>query len=504
MFLRKKTNKSGSVSIQVIQKVGRTNKVVKTIGCSKDTFEIDRLWKEGQKYLEQLLGQTSLPLYKSESDEWFAQIMTSIEKIELVGPRVVLGKIYDDIGFSNIGDDLLKQLVISRIITPSSKLRTVRDLEQYYGIQYSVDKIYRFMDKIACSLKGKIQRISYEHTLKILGGVVSMVFYDVTTIYFEVEKEDDLRKAGFSKDGKHQHPQIVLGLLVGIDGYPMAYDIFPGNTYEGHTLLPVLDKFKQQYQISQLIIVADAGLINKKNIKELQKKNYDFIIGARIKTEAQTIKDKILNLELKDAMHAVIEKPDKTRLIVHYSDRRARKDHFNRKRGLNRLEKALKTGKLGKAHINNKGYNKYLALEGDIKVKINYEKYEQDSKWDGLKGYLTNTNVDPNILLKNYSELWKIEKAFKISKTDLRVRPIYHRLSDRIEAHICISFTAYKVYKELERLLKTKKASFSVTRAIELIKSIQEITITHRKSGVSKRALLKPTEEQLELINLIK
>ena len=504
MFLRKKANKSGSYSIQVIEKVGRVNKVIKTIGCSKDSFEIGRLLEEGQKYIDKVRGQTSLPLYRSESDDWLAQVLSSIERIELVGPRLVLGKLYDDIGFGTIPNELLKHLVISRIINPSSKLKTVRDIEQYYGLQYSVDSVYRFMDKVSSILKDEIQQISYTHTLKILGGVISMVFYDVTTIYFEAEKEDELRKSGFSKDGKHKHPQVVLGLLVGIDGYPLAYDIFPGNTYEGYTMLPILDKFKQQYEIGQLIIVADSGLINKTNIEELQSKDYDFIIGARIRAETQIIKQKILSLNLKDNMHAVIEKPDKTRLIVHYSARRAKKDHFNRQRGLQRLEKALKTGKLGKAHINNKGYNKYLTLKGDVEVKINYEKYEQDGKWDGLKGYVTNTTLDPQMLLKNYAELWKIEKAFRISKTDLRVRPIYHRLSDRIEAHICISFAAYKVYKELERKLKINNASFSVTRAIELIKSLQQITINHRISGRSKSAFLKPTTEHLELINLFK
>ena len=266
MFLRKKANKSGSISIQVIEKVGRVNKVIKTIGCSKDSYEISRLWEEGENFINRIRGQASLPLYKSESDDWFAQVLSSIERIELVGPQLVLGKLYDDIGYGSVGNELFKLLVISRIINPSSKLKTVRDIEQYYGIQYSVDSVYRYMDEISSTLKDKIQHISYTHTLKILGGVISMVFYDVTTIYFEAEKEDELRITGFSKDGKHKHPQVILGLLVGIDGYPLAYDIFPGNTYEGYTMLPILDKFKQQYEIEQLIIVADSGLINKTNI----------------------------------------------------------------------------------------------------------------------------------------------------------------------------------------------------------------------------------------------
>ena len=144
--------------------------------------------------------------------------MSSIQKIELIGPELILGKLYDQIGFNKIADPLLRHLILSRIINPSSKLRTIRDIEQYYGVKYKVDRIYRYMDKISISLKTKIQQISYEHTLSILGGVMSMVFYDVTTIYFEAEQEDELRLTGFSKDGKHQHPQIILGLLVSVDG----------------------------------------------------------------------------------------------------------------------------------------------------------------------------------------------------------------------------------------------------------------------------------------------
>lgn len=318
---------------------------------------------------------------------------------------------------------------------------------------------------------------------------------------FEIDQEDDLRKTGFSKEGKHQNPQIVLGLLVSKNAYPLAYDIFEGNKFEGHTMLPVIDAFKAKYNLQQLAIIADSGLLSKSNIKELQVKGYEFILGARIKNETDAIKKKILALNLKNGESAVIKKND-LRLIISFSEERAKKDRYNREKGLRRLEKRIKTGRLTKSSINNRGYNKFLKLEGEIIITIDKEKIEQAGKWDGLKGYLTNAKLDKDQIIENYRHLWMIEKAFRISKTDLKIRPIYHRLQRRIEAHICISFTAYKVYKELERQLKIKKAGISPERAIEIAESIFELQIKMPQNGQIMSKILLLTEEQKYLASI--
>lgn len=158
------------------------------------------------------------------------------------------------------------------------------------------------------------------------------MFYDVTTLYFEIDKEDELGKTGFSKEGKHQNPQIVLGLLVSLEGYPLAYEIFEGNKFEGHTMLPVIDAFKARYNLGKMIIVADSGLLSSKNIGELQKKDYEFILGARLKTESQAIKQKILQLELSNGSSAVIKKDNQIRIIVNYSDSIAKRIDVTEKR----------------------------------------------------------------------------------------------------------------------------------------------------------------------------
>jgi Transposase len=504
VFIREKKNKSGSVSIQILEKRNRKNHLIKTIGSSKDPLEISRLKLEAKAYLSNRQGQLTLPIGAQEEASWFKEMLSHIDQVKLIGPELLLGKFYDEIGFDQIKESLFRHLVISRIIYPSSKLKTVRYLREYNGQDYDVQKVYRYLDKLNRGQKEEIEQISYEHTLKVLKGNMSVVFYDVTTIYFEAEREDELRQTGFSKEGKHQHPQILLGLLVSIDGYPLAYEIFAGKKYEGHTMLPVVESFKKRFNLENLVLIADAGMLNNKNVEELVEKGHEFILGARLKTETEQIKKKILGLELRDGESRIIKKSGSLKLVVSYTNSRAAKDAFNRNRGMKKLEKALSKGKLTKQHINNRGYNKYLQMQGEVNISINYSKFEADSKWDGLKGYLTNTKLKPKILIKNYNELWKIERAFRISKTDLRIRPIYHRLQRRIEAHICISFAAYKVYKELDRQLKLKKVRISTQRAIELLKTIYGIVLTHPVSNTTKIMVYTNSEEQQVLLKKFK
>ena len=186
---------------------------------------------------------------------------------------------------------------------------------------------------------------------------------------------------------------------------------------------------------------------------------------------------RITQIELTDGQNAAIKKEDGTTLFVNYSEKRAKKDLSNRERGLKRLEKNLNAGRLTKSNINNRGYNKYLSMYGELKIAINYEKFKADTKWDGLKGYITNTDLSGNEVIDRYNNLWKIEKAFRISKTDLKIRPIYHRLRDRIEAHICISFVSFVMYKELERVLNREGSGISINKAIKQIKKMYGVTI---------------------------
>ena len=291
-------------------------------------------------------------------------------------------------------------------------------------------------------------------------------------------------------------------MLVTLQGYVIGYDIFEGNIFEGHTLIPFIEKMSEKFKLSKPIVVADAGLLSKANIAGLENYGYQYILGAKIKTESTAIKNQILSRPWEDGDQMIVDK-DNCKLIVSYAHNRATKDGHNRKRGLQRLEKQIKSGKLTKAQINNKGYNKYLAMKGDVSIEIDYEKYEKDGLWDGLKGYITNSQLNATAIVENYKHLWQIEKAFRMSKTDLRIRPIYHRLSDRIEAHICISFAAYAIYKDLERVLYKEKCTLSVRKAAEQTQNMYQIIATLPESKKQTKILLKMNDEQNQILKII-
>lgn len=504
MFIRKNRNRSGTISIQIIQKVGRKNKVLETVGCANTLREEELLMIIAKNKIVNLTKTQSLFIEHDDLviDSFVDNLHNS--QLQIVGPQIVFGDIYNRIGLNQIRDiDFFKDLVICRLIYPGSKLKTIQYFQRHFNKEISVYSIYRFLDKLNSQYKDKIELLTFEHTRKILNGQIGIVFYDMTTLYFEASEEDDLRIIGYSKDGKHQQPQIMIGLLVGINGYPIGYEIFEGNTSETKTLIPIIESFQKKFSIGKPIVVADAGLLSQKNIDALIKAEYTYILGGRIRNENQIIKDKILALNITEEISDEI-KHENGRLIVTYSEKRKRKDQYNRLKGLKRLEQKVKTGKLKKENINNRGYNKYLTLEGNARIYIDYDKYNQDAVWDGLKGYITNTTLSRSDIIEAYKQLWQIEKAFRISKTDIKIRPIYHRCRNRIEAHICICFTAYSMYKELERLIKINKLEISVDTVIAQIKDIQQITYVLPVSNTIKTKLLKlnPIQKMiLEIFN---
>lgn len=492
MFLRKKVNKSGVISVQIIDKSSGKYKVYKTIGSSSDLNEVDSLFLEGRRII--LEAQKAQEFDFTDYRKIYSDVLSSIVSQKTIGIQYVLGKIFNDIGFNQINDNLFKDLVLYRLVYPKSKLKTTEYLYRYEQKLYSEDVIYRFMDKLNNRYKDKVQEISIKHTQKILDNTIQAVFYDVTTIYFEIEREDQLRIPGFSKDGKHSNPQILLGLLVSKNAYPLAYDIFEGNKFEGDTFIPILDKFREKFKLEKLTVIADAGLLSQKNIQDLINKKYEFIIGARIKNEKESIKQEILNFNFKKENNVLLSK-DNLNLIVTYSEKRAKKDSHNREKGLKKLEKLLKSKKLTKSSINNRGYNKFLEMDGEISLKIDDDKIKNDEKWDGLKGYITNSSMNKEEILENYKNLWQIEKAFRVAKSELKIRPIFHFKRERIEAHICLNFVAYKIYKELERILKLKKSTLSPEKVIQIIQNITQISVLMPDNDIIDKTLIL-TEEQ--------
>lgn len=486
MFVRKKRNRSGSISVVVVNKRDGKFVEIKNFGTVRSESETDELVLRAKHWIETYGGQRQLDFddkRKREREET-ERVVGNMDALLINGTQLLLGRIYDEIGFNAITDEVLRHLVLARLSQPRSKLATVDYLKSYYDEDVNLDRIYNYMDKLYNTQQESVQSISVEHTRRLLGDRLGLVFYDVTTLYFESAKEDELRSPGFSKDGKMSETQVVLGLLVSDGGYPLSYSLYNGKQYEGNTMIPMIDDFKQRYGIGDdFVVVADSGLMSGRNIKLLRKAGYSYIIGARIKNETQPIKEWVLKQELRDGEFAELGREHGERLIVGYSKKRADKDAYNRKRGIERLRKAYSSGTLTKAQVNRRGYNKFLEISRDVTVEISEQKIAEDMRWDGLKGYVTNTVLAPEQVVEQYHGLWVVERAFRVSKGTLEMRPMFHFSPQRIEAHVCICFVAYKVYKELERQIRLAKIQLSVDKVIDIAKTIITMRIRMPENG---------------------
>lgn len=428
----------------------------------------------------------------------------SNSRISVEGPEAVFGRLFDYVGYGVIGG-LFRPPVLSRLVAPGSKLKTVDYLWRYNGVSYDVNKIYRYLDKLcgrkadAGDIKSQIEQITFAHSAKVMGGCIDVVFYDITTLYFEAADEDDLRRTGYSKGGKFDCPQILLGLLVTREGLPISYEIFEGDLSEKKTFIPLLKRAQRKFGFSSPIVVGDAGLLSRKNIKELVADGYEYILGARLKNENANVRKKVPALYLSDGQVASIKTDDGLRIVVSFTEKRRKKDAFNRAKGLQRLQTKVASGKVTKKHINNRGYNKYLRIEGKAAISIDLEAFEKDAAWDGLKGYVTNTSLPDEEVLANYPNLWFIERAFRMNKTDLQIRPMYHRLRNRIEGHISICFCAYVLQLEMKRLLKAANSAITLEKSRELGKTMYALTYTKPGHVKPSKTMLRMDSQQQEL-----
>ena len=213
--------------------------------------------------------------------------------IRTIGPELVFGRLFDEIGFGEIPEKLFRDIVITRLVYPTSKLKTVDYLHRQQGKTISADSVYLFLGRLNQRHAHQAREIAARHSCGILKQI-RVVFYDMTSLYFEAEDEDDLRRIGFSKDGKFQNPQIMLGLLVGEGGYPIGYDIFQGNTFEGKAFLPVLERIGQDHPFGRPVVVVDAAMFSRNNVQLLEKQKYPFIVAARLRNETCQVQEEIL------------------------------------------------------------------------------------------------------------------------------------------------------------------------------------------------------------------
>lgn len=536
--VRKKKNQSGSISVQIVDRTNRGYKVVETLGCSDDETEIDKLHQKAILRINDL----SQNLFSKSLDETSEKLLLKklLSKLTTqdfipIGDELIFGKIFNNIGCNNLFNNvksirkqedknfLFKSLVISRLLYPGSKLELINYLSYFKNIDITSDKIYRFLDTLyQDEIKSRIETCVFEHTKRVMNGEIIVTFYDVTTLYFESESEDDLRRVGFSKEGKIARPQIQLGLFTTLEGYPLSFEVYEGNKYEGHTLIDVLKKFQDRFQLDKKpIVVADRGMLNNDNIAYLENNNYKYILAYKIKNISNDLKEEIKNLtfiddnvthniEFKKVISFADENDKKQtihvnqRLVLSYSTQRAKKDRYNRNKAVQRLENKIKSSKtITKKDLKLSYYAKYIDLDDNnskITFNINNQKIIEDEKLDGIKGFVTNDfTLTANEIIEHYNNQYEVERAFRISKTDLKIRPIYHRLETRIKAHILISFVSYAIYKEFERKLKINNVKFNFSQ--KLLRKIIEHLIA-LKIG-DEIIPINPSEIQKQILDIL-
>lgn len=541
--VRKKKNASGSISVQILDRTNRGYKVVETIGCSSNDEEIEQFYEKALTRINEL----SQNLFANSVNESNRKILLkellsnlTTQNFIPIGDELIFGKLFENIGcndlFKNVDakirnkedkNFLFKSLVISRLLYPGSKLELINYLSYFKNIDITPDKIYRFLDALyQDEIKSKIEKCVFEHTKSVMKGKIVLTFYDVTTLYFESESEDDLRRIGFSKEGKIARPQIQLGLFTTLEGYPLSFEVYEGNKYEGHTLIDILKKFQDKFELKDKpIVVADRGMLNNANIAYLEENNYKYILAAKTRSIANDLKEKISNLTFVDdgTVHTLQfnkdisykEKIDddttvsksinvNQRLVLSYSHKRAKKDKYNRDKALQRLEEKIKSTKnITKKDLKLSYYAKYLNINDnscDITFNINNQKIAEDQRLDGIKGFITNDfTLKPNEIIEHYNNQYDVERAFRISKTDLKIRPIYHRLETRIKAHILISFVSYAIYKEFERKLKLNDVKFDFSQKF-LRKIIEHIIAVKIDDEIIP---INPSDIQKQILDII-
>jgi len=290
-----------------------------------------------------------------------------------------------------------------------------------------------------------------------------LVFYDVTTLYYESFVSDELRKPGFSKDNKSQQPQIVLGLVVTAEGFPVSYEVFEGNKFEGHTLIPVIRAFKEKHGVRTLTVVADAAMISRDNVKALEENGLRYIVGARMGNISPKLIAKIESVIGGKDRAILRTKTGLGNLICDFSQKRYAKDKREMEKQVKKAEKFILDPALAKRA-------KFLK-NGDIAYELNQELLGKAKLLLGIKGYYTNIGegIDDQTIIDRYHSLWHVEQAFRVAKSDLSTRPIFHFKKEAIQTHMLICFMALAVSKYMEI-----KTTLPLRRIIAVLKRITD------------------------------
>ena len=485
---------SNSVSIQVYKIENRKRVIVKHIGTARNKKEKDDLLQIANQFIKQLTKQISL------FEQNTATCLLNLNKTEFIGIYYtflyeVLSKLMSVIGFNTLNNQLLVDLAIIRIVEPASKLRSIELMKDYFGISHRRQNYYEFTGYWK-KFKEVVEYNTVSYAKNHYGFNFDLLFYDVTTLYFETFTADELREMGFSKDNKSQQPQILVALMVTKEGFPIAYDVFTGNTFEGHTLIPSVKRFITKHKIKTFTIVADAAMISAENIKELTENKLHYIVGARIANLSQSLINKIDREITREDGYNIRFKTKLGYLICSYSSLRYRKDKYEMekqiKRAMDIVENPSKVKK-----------TKFTKTSGE-KTELNQQLIDKTKKLLGIKGYYTNLDenmVNNQTIIQRYHELYRIEQAFRVSKNDLQTRPIYHFTSDAIQLHLVTCFMALVVSKHIElKTMASIKKFLTEAKKVTDGRLINKITNEEIKIRAKMSAIMS---EYLQKLNLL-
>lgn len=544
MFIRKKPLYGEKIAVQICEtyrELGRVRqRVLRHVGTveRKDSETLAKLVEtsaflkkelEDQKEKASLEIAPNLPIFTpekptailqtpeekkvppEEEDHWVNTAKLSEECRAVEGIHAVFGSVLDKFGLQPLLGarqyELLRHVIMARIAWPSSKLRASENLWKHFNINISVDKMYRLMD----ALEGQetlIQGALFNALRPLIGEKVEVLFFDVTTLYFESMNEDDLRRFGFSKDQKTHLTQVVLALATTQEGLPVGYKLFPGNTAETSTLLQAIEEWQKSLHIEKITIIADRAMMSEKNLTLLETSGLKYVIAAKLKllpkqmqkTILARANEKILFQDEEETVSVQEHLYEKRRLIVSHSTRRARKDAHDREQILTKLKKKIGTDGSTKKLVTNRGYLSVITESGNSKIRVDEEKVAQAAKWDGLHGVLTNIeHVGHQEILSLYRRLWVIEESFRINKHTLEMRPVYHYASRRIKAHILLCYISFALCRYVQKRVSMQHEEYSVDRIRSILIDVQHSVLKHEETQCKYRLPSKMSMEARQI-----
>ncbi|WP_323420619.1 IS1634 family transposase [Raineyella sp.] len=465
------------MAVQIVEKKAGQRRILEHLGSAHTEAELVALLAVADRKLHEGQGQ----LFEADKAPTAAPrpsggaAVVTANRSELLW--TVLADAYDRLGFDALEDEAFKALVLARIIEPVSKLDTIRVIDELGIVGPHLSTIKRSLARcVGRDYRALVAGACWAHVSAGGAKPVAMVLYDLTTLYFEVENEDKLRKVGMSKE-RRVDPQITVGLLVDPSGFPLDVHVFEGNKAETTTLIPVITAFQARHQVSDLVVVADAGMLSAANLNALEDAGFSFIVAARQSKAPAELEDHFeahgnyladdATFEVTRPMGAGKDRRER-RVVWHYSAARARRDQQTLNKQIERAENIA----AGKAPI---GKHRFVKL-ADSGRDVDWVLVERVRAAAGFKGYVA--NLDPTTMagpavVAAYRDLWQVEQSFRMAKSDLKARPIFHRTRDAIEAHLTIVFTALALARHLQTL-----TGISIKKLVQTLRPLRTVTIT--------------------------